>query len=89
MVAKARALLGKPIVLQLDELSMGLAPRITDVISDAATSVLPILLVEQNGTGALSVADRAYVLELGKIVLRDSGHDLTGHPDVQRNSFGR
>jgi len=92
MVAMARAIMGKPEVLLLDEPSMGLAPRVTDVIfeiiADVAAAGLPILLVEQNANRALAVADRAYVLELGKIVLAGTGGELAGHPDVRRSYLG-
>jgi len=93
MLSIARALMAAPRLLVLDEPSMGLAPLIVEEIystietlRDAGTT---ILLVEQNAMGALAVADRAYVLETGRIVLSGTAADLLEHDDVQRAYLGK
>jgi branched-chain amino acid transport system ATP-binding protein len=92
MLALGRALMSKPRLLLLDEPSMGLAPRIVAEIfavvralKEAATT---ILLVDQNAHAALAVADRAYVLETGRIVLEGSGAELLANPRVQQSYLG-
>src|SRR5664279_137565 len=80
MLAIGRALMGKPRLLLLDEPSMGLAPlvvkQIFDIIREINSSGVTVLLVEQNATQALAMADRGYVLETGEIVLEGAGHEL-------------
>ena len=80
MLAIARALMGNPRMLLLDEPSMGLSPllvqEIFDIIQDVHKDGMTILLVEQNAQAALSVADRAYVLETGRISLSGTGAEL-------------
>ncbi|HEY0879664.1 MAG TPA: ABC transporter ATP-binding protein [Zeimonas sp.] len=92
MLAMGRALMTRPKLLLLDEPSMGLAPRLVAEIfstvralKDAATT---ILLVDQNARAALSIADRAYVLEVGLIALAGSGAELLGNPRVQQAYLG-
>jgi branched-chain amino acid transport system ATP-binding protein len=92
MLALGRALMSRPRLLLLDEPSMGLAPRIVAEIfavvralKEAATT---ILLVDQNAHAALAVADRAYVLEAGRIVLEGSGAELLANPRVQQSYLG-
>jgi branched-chain amino acid transport system ATP-binding protein len=92
MLAIGRALMTRPKLLLLDEPSMGLAPRIVAEIfaiirslKDAATT---ILLVDQNARAALAIADRAYVLEVGRIALSGRGTDLLGNPRVQQAYLG-
>ncbi|MCD6681881.1 MAG: ABC transporter ATP-binding protein [Burkholderiaceae bacterium] len=92
MLAMGRALMTRPKLLLLDEPSMGLAPRLVAEIfatvrqlKDAATT---ILLVDQNARAALSIADRAYVLEVGRISLSGSGAELLGNPRVQQAYLG-
>ncbi|HLT27708.1 MAG TPA: ABC transporter ATP-binding protein [Zeimonas sp.] len=92
MLAMGRALMTRPKLLLLDEPSMGLAPRLVAEIfatiralKDAATT---ILLVDQNARAALSIADRAYVLEVGRIALAGSGAELLGNPRVQQAYLG-
>jgi len=92
MLAMGRALMTRPRLLLLDEPSMGLAPRLVAEIfatirslKDAATT---ILLVDQNARAALSVADRAYVLEVGRIALSGSGAELLHNPAVQQAYLG-
>jgi branched-chain amino acid transport system ATP-binding protein len=76
----------------LDEPSMGLAPRVVDtifeIIADIAQTGLAILLVEQNANRALALAKRAYVLELGQVVLDGSGEALMNDDDVKRSYLG-
>jgi branched-chain amino acid transport system ATP-binding protein len=92
MLALGRALMSKPRLLLLDEPSMGLAPRIVAEIfavvralKEAATT---ILLVDQNAQAALAVADRAYVLETGRIALAGRGAELLANPRVQQSYLG-
>ena len=92
MLAIGRALMARPKLLLLDEPSMGLAPRIVAEIfsiirslRDAATT---ILLVDQNARAALAIADRAYVLEVGRVVLSGSGAELLDNPRVQQAYLG-
>ena len=93
MLAIGRALMARPKLLLLDEPSMGLAPRIVAEIfsiiralRDAATT---ILLVDQNARAALAIADRAYVLEVGRIALSGKGAELLDNPRVQQAYLGR
>ena len=92
MVAMARSLVARPDILLLDEPSMGLAPRVVDtifeIIADVARTGLSILLVEQNASRALALAERAYVMELGRIVLSGSGRELATNKDVRRSYLG-
>ncbi len=92
MLAIGRALMAKPRVLLLDEPSMGLAPIIVQDIFRTLREInqagLTIFLVEQNVRQALKIADRAYVIETGKIVLEGSGRDLLGNPKVQDAYLG-
>jgi branched-chain amino acid transport system ATP-binding protein len=92
MLAIGRALMTRPKLLLLDEPSMGLAPRIVAEIfaiirslKDAATT---ILLVDQNARAALAIADRAYVLEVGRVALSGSGAELLDNPRVQQAYLG-
>ena len=90
MLAMARALMSKPRVLMLDEPSMGLAPilveQIFEIIKELHQSGTTILLVEQNAQMALSVADRAYVLETGKLTMEGSADELL-HSDAVRKAY--
>lgn len=80
MLAMGRALMSRPRLLLLDEPSMGLAPifikEIFQIIQEIQSQGTTVLLIEQNAKMALQVADRAYVLENGKIVLSGTGNDL-------------
>jgi branched-chain amino acid transport system ATP-binding protein len=93
MLSIARALMTKPRLLALDEPSLGLAPLIVEEIHQTIKTLhqqgVTILLVEQNAMGALNVADRAYVLETGRIVLSGKARELMEHDDVQRAYLGK
>ncbi|WP_454903949.1 ABC transporter ATP-binding protein [Variovorax gossypii] len=92
MLAIGRALMAKPRVLLLDEPSMGLAPIIVQDIFRTLREInkqgLTIFLVEQNVRQALKIADRAYVIETGSIVLSGTGRELLGNPKVQDAYLG-
>jgi branched-chain amino acid transport system ATP-binding protein len=92
MLAIARALMGRPELLLLDEPSMGLAPLIVreifDVIKRLNKSGTTILLVEQNAKAALNIAHHAFVLETGEIVLEGSAKDLLDNPKVKEAYLG-
>ena len=92
MLAMGRALMAKPKLMMLDEPSMGLAPLLVDLIFEIIDNLhktgSTILLVEQNAQAALSVADRAYVLETGKIVKTGKGSDLITDPDIKKAYLG-
>ena len=92
MLAMARALMSRPRLLMLDEPSMGLAPilveQIFDIIQELHRSGVTILLVEQNAQMALSVADRAYVLETGTITMSGPAEELLHNDAVRRAYLG-
>ena len=92
MLAMGRSLMAKPKLMMLDEPSMGLAPLLVDlifeIIADLHKAGSTILLVEQNAQAALSIADRAYVLETGKIVKTGRGSDLISDPDIKKAYLG-
>jgi branched-chain amino acid transport system ATP-binding protein len=92
MLAMGRALMSKPKLLMLDEPSMGLAPilveQIFDIIKELHAAGTTILLVEQNAQVALSIADRAYVLETGTISMSGSAKELLADDRVQRAYLG-
>ena len=92
MLAMGRALMSRPRILLLDEPSMGLAPllvrEIFNIITDINKSGTTILLVEQNASIALSIADRAYVLENGSIVMSGSGKELAKSSEIQKAYLG-
>ena len=92
MLAMGRALMSRPKLLMLDEPSMGLAPilveQIFDIIRELHAAGTTILLVEQNARAALAVADRAYVMETGKITLSGTGEELMASDQVQKAYLG-
>ena len=92
MLAIGRALMSRPCLLMLDEPSMGLAPILVeqffDIIRELHQSGTTILLVEQNAQMALSVADRAYVMETGKISLSGTGRELSESDAVRKAYLG-
>ena len=92
MLAMSRALMSHPKPLMLDEPSMGLAPilvdQIFDIIKDLHAAGTTILLVEQNATKALQIADRAYVLETGAVTLSGTGEELAHSDEVRKAYLG-
>ena len=92
MLAMSRALMSHPKLLMLDEPSMGLAPilveQIFDIIKELHKAGTTILLVEQNAEMALKVADRAYVMESGKIVLSGTGEELAASDAIKKAYLG-
>jgi branched-chain amino acid transport system ATP-binding protein len=86
MLAIARGLMGRPDLLLLDEPSMGLSPilveQIFEIIREINEQGVSILLVEQNAQMALSIADRGYVLETGRVTLEGSAQELLENPQV-------
>ena len=92
MLAMGRALISHPKLLMLDEPSMGLAPilveQIFEIIENLHKAGTTILLVEQNAQAALSVADRGYVLETGKVVTTGTGHELLESPAIKEAYLG-
>ncbi|RPH82906.1 MAG: ABC transporter ATP-binding protein [Candidatus Rokuibacteriota bacterium] len=92
LLAIGRALMQRPRLLMLDEPSVGLAPRTMAVVFDLVARIraagVSVLLVEQNVRQALALADRAYVLENGRIVLEGPGGELIEHPRVKRAYLG-
>ena len=92
MLAMGRALMSNPKLLMLDEPSMGLAPilveQIFDILKNLHKAGTTILLVEQNAQAALSVADRGYVLETGKIVTTGTGAELLASPAIKKAYLG-
>ncbi|MEY4727325.1 MAG: hypothetical protein RLZ36_1952 [Pseudomonadota bacterium] len=92
MLAMGRALMSRPKVLLLDEPSMGLSPimvdKIFEVIQEVSAQGVTILLVEQNASRALQIADRGYVMESGLITLSGPAHDLLHDPKVREAYLG-
>ena len=92
MLAMGRALMSTPKLLLLDEPSMGLAPifiqEIFDIIQDIQKQGTTVLLIEQNANKALSIADRGYVLETGKVVLSGTGKELLASEEVRKAYLG-
>ncbi|MCK6598763.1 MAG: ABC transporter ATP-binding protein [Bdellovibrionaceae bacterium] len=92
MLSISRAIMCKPELLLLDEPSLGLAPiivsQIFDIIKNLNASGMTVLLVEQNAKQALSISDRAYVLETGKITLTGKGKELLNNDDVRKSYLG-
>ena len=92
MLAMGRALMSRPKLLMLDEPSMGLSPimttKIMDTVVELRESGTTVLLVEQNALAALSLADHGYVLEVGSVVMQDTGANLLVDDGVRRTYLG-
>jgi branched-chain amino acid transport system ATP-binding protein len=92
MLAIGRALMSKPRLLLLDEPTLGLAPliiaQIFEIIQEIRAQGVTVFLVEQNANRALSIADRGYVLETGRLVLEDTGANLLTNADVRKAYLG-
>lgn len=92
MLAIARALMSKPKLCIFDEPSLGLAPKIVAEVEQTLARIkgmgVTVLLVEQNASMALRLADRAYVFEAGEIVLQGTGEELQAHPEVSKAYLG-
>jgi branched-chain amino acid transport system ATP-binding protein len=92
MLAVARGLMSRPKLLMLDEPSLGLAPllvkEIFDIIKRIHQERMTVLLVEQNAFAALKIADYAYVLETGKVVLQGTGEELLQDERVKKAYLG-
>jgi ABC-type branched-chain amino acid transport systems, ATPase component len=92
MLAMGRALMSHPKIILMDEPSMGLSPifvnEIFDIIKEVSSGGTTVLLVEQNAKKALSIADRAYVLETGKIVLEGKAEDLLNDDSIKKAYLG-
>ena len=92
MLAMSRALMSRPKLMMLDEPSMGLAPilidQIFEIIKQLHKDGTTILLVEQNASKALEIADRAYVLETGKVILSGTGKELASSDEVKKAYLG-
>ena len=92
MLAMGRALMSKPSIILMDEPSMGLSPlyvnEIFDIIREVNSDGTTVLLVEQNAKKALAIADRAYVLETGNIVLSGDAKELMNDDSVKKAYLG-
>lgn len=93
MLAVARSLMSKPKIMMLDEPSLGLAPlvvkNIFEIIKEINNEGVTILLIEQNANMALRIADKAYVLETGKIVTEGTGKELLNDPKIKEAYLGK
>ena len=92
MLAMGRALMSRPRLLLLDEPSMGLSPlmvdKIFEVLRDISAQGVTVLLVEQNASRALALADRGYVMESGQITLSGQANELLSDPAVRAAYLG-
>jgi branched-chain amino acid transport system ATP-binding protein len=92
MCAMARALMARPRLLMIDEMSLGLAPVVVEqlmqIVLDVRAAGVTVLLVEQDVHLALEHADRGYIIESGRVALEGPGRELLGNPDIQKAYLG-
>lgn len=92
MLAIGRALMSKPVLLLIDELSLGLSPKITKEIYGAITRLheegMTLLVIEQNATLALRHSSRAYIRETGRITLQGAARELLGNDHIRKAYLG-
>jgi branched-chain amino acid transport system ATP-binding protein len=93
MLAIGRALMSKPKMLLLDEPSLGLAPLVVQFIFETISKLreeshISVMMVEQNASAALKIAERGYILETGRIIMEDASSALANNPDVQKAFLG-
>jgi len=93
MLAMARALMGKPEILMIDEISLGLMPKLVDTVFEIVArlhkSGITILLSEQNAHKAAEIADRIYILELGSVVKESTPQGLLEDDEIKKAYLGR
>lgn len=93
MLALGRALMCRPKVLMMDEPSLGLAPLVIKdifkIIQEINRQGMTVLLIEQNANMALKIADIAYVLETGRIIMNGTGKELLENPDIKAAYLGK
>ena len=93
MLAVARSLMSRPRIMMLDEPSLGLAPlvvqNIFNILKEINEEGVTILLIEQNANMALRLADKAYVLETGKIIMEGTGKELLDNPKIKEAYLGK
>ena len=92
MLAVARALMSRPKLIMMDEPSLGLAPLVVqgifDIIKEINKQGVTVLLIEQNANMALKIADYAYVLETGHVIMKGTGAELLSNEDVKKAYLG-
>ena len=91
MLAIARAMMGRPKLLLVDEASLGLSPKLTQTVFEVVKRInqdgTTVLMVEQNA-GVLEIADRAFVMEKGTLVYQGSGEEIRGNSDIREAILG-
>ena len=92
MLAIGRALMTRPRLLMLDEPSQGIMPKLVDEIFQAVVKIrdmgMTVLIVEQRMSEVLEIADRAYILQTGRLLMQGTASDIGGNPDVRKAYLG-